>query len=76
MNPEASLDIEVFGAAMREFGRRYMEVVPAITASWSVGITMVNHRVTGYSLHRGKYVEGTWDYHELGLTAPRPIAHQ
>jgi len=67
---------EYFGAALMRFAEVYDRYVPAITASWSVGLTMINGRVNGWTLCRSRYMDSSLHWHEIGLTADRPTAHR
>jgi peptide/nickel transport system substrate-binding protein len=78
MNDPRSWDSEFFAQAIRDFAAEFDRERPAITASWSVGLTVVNHRVANYNIMRGSWLDTDTQFfwHRVGLTADRPIAHQ
>lgn len=67
---------EYLGDAIREFAAYWDRMVPAVTASWSVGLTNVNNRVVNYTTDRGRYTEDGMCWVRLGLSAPVPYAHR
>jgi len=58
--------------AFLRFNRAFDRTVPAITASWSVGLILVNNRVANYTRDRSRYLETSLNWHLLGLTAENP----
>jgi peptide/nickel transport system substrate-binding protein len=77
MDSMEAWDPDFFRTAIMDFARVFDYYRPAITASWSVGLTMVNHRVANYDILRGWFLEDQPDgWHRVGLTADRPIPHQ
>ena len=69
---------EFMGENMRAYAALFDRYVPAITASWSVTLTIVNNRVANFSLQRGAHLDDsmTGNWHRVGLTADAPYAHQ
>jgi len=76
MNTVEAWDPDFFAQALRDFSAAYNHYVPAVTASWSVGLYVINHRVVGWNWLRGWNVPGeTRFWHEIYLTAEAPIPH-
>jgi len=67
---------EFLGDAIRAYAALFDYYVPAITASWSVGITLVNNRVANFSLERSRHLDDSLQWHLVGLTAETPYAHR
>lgn len=67
---------EYLGDAVMEFAAYWDSVTPAVTASWSVGLTNVNNRVVGWTLDRSRYTEDSLSWVDVGLSAPQPYPHR
>jgi len=69
-----SWDPEFMGDAMRRYAALIEYYVPAITSSWHMGLTLINNRVSGFSLDRSRHLDSSVQWHLIGLTADAPYS--
>jgi peptide/nickel transport system substrate-binding protein len=73
----AAWDPEFLGDAMRRFAASFDYHVPAITASWTLDMNLINHRVVNYTRNRSWHTDDAFHWHLVGLTdLSGPIPHR
>ena len=68
-------DDDFLDQAYRDWSAAFLRHVPAVTASWTVGLTLINNRVANWDLYRNTGSGGTSGWHLVGLTAEHPYVH-